>query len=159
MVEKTIFLTEEGRKKLESELEYLRTVRRPEVARRIHAAKEEGDITENAAYEDAKNEQAFLEGRIRTLEHILQNAVLIDEDSPTDAVNLGTRVTILEEGTEKEREPETYFIVGSAEVDPANGRISNESPLGQALMGHRVGDVVPVETPEGLLRFRILRIE
>ncbi|MGQ9627845.1 MAG: transcription elongation factor GreA [Anaerolineae bacterium] len=155
MTEKTIFLTEEGKKKLESELEYLRTVRRLEVAERIHAAKEGGDIMENAGYEDAKNEQAFLEGRIRTLEYILQNAVLIDESTSTDVVDLGSRVTVLEEGNEQ---PENYFIVGSAEVDPASGRISNESPLGRALLGHRVGDTVTVKTPGGSLRFQILHI-
>jgi len=151
---KKVFLTPEGRERLEKELEYLRTVRRREVAERIHIAKEGGDLMENAGYDEAKNEQAFLEGRILTLESILKHAVII-EKGPTDRVGLGSRVTVVEEGGE----PETYHIVGSAEADPANGRISNESPLGKALIGHRVGEEVEVQTPGGLLHFRILNIE
>ncbi len=156
MTEKPVFLTPEGRYKLEEELEYLRAVRRPEVAHRIHLAKEEGDITDNAEYEDAKNEQAFLEGRILTLENMLENAVLIERNESAEEVALGTYVTVQEKGGDK---PETYHIVGSAEVDPANGRISNESPLGKALLGHRVGDEVTAETPSGLLHFQIMSIE
>lgn len=156
MSEKTIFLTPEGRRKLEEELEYLRTVRRQEVAESIHLAKEEGDITENVAYDAAKNEQAFLEGRILLLEAMLENAVIIEGDGSTDKVSLGTRVTVVERGSDK---PETYYIVGSAEADPANGRISNESPLGRALMGHQVGEEVAVSTPSGVLHFQILSIE
>lgn len=156
MSEKTIFLTPEGRRKLEEELEYLRTVRRQEVAESIHSAKEEGDIMENAAYDAAKDEQAFLEGRILHLEAMLENAVIIEGNGSTDEVSLGARVTVVERGSD---EPETYHIVGSVEVDPADGRISNESPLGRALMGHRVGEEVAVSTPSGVLHFRILSIE
>lgn len=156
MTEKPIFLTPEGQRKLEEELEYLRTVRRPEVAHRIHLAKEEGDITENAEYEDAKNEQGFLEGRILTLENMLENAVSIERNESAEEVALGNYVTVQEKGGPQ---PETYHIVGSAEVDLANGRISNESPVGKALMGHRVGDEVTVETPSGLLHFQIMSIE
>jgi transcription elongation factor GreA len=156
MADKTVFLTPDGRHKLEEELEYLRTVRRQEVARRIHSAKEGGDIMENAEYDDAKNEQAFLEGRILTLETMLKNAVMIAEEGPTDRVRIGARVTV------RERDGnaiETYHIVGSAEVDPVAGRISNESPLGKALLGRRPGDEVEVQTPDGPLHFDILSIE
>jgi len=156
MTEQTTFLTPEGLKKLEEELGYLRTVRRQEVAQRLRAAlEEEQDILENAEYEDAKNEQAFVEGRILTLETILKNFVLIEEGGPTDRVGIGNRVTVVED----EEEPETYHIVGSTEADPKSGRISNESPLGRALMGHRVGDEVIVEAPDGILCFRIAAIE
>ncbi len=156
MTEQTTFLTPEGLKKLEEELEYLRTVRRQEVAQRLRAAlEEEQDVLENAEYEDAKNEQAFVEGRILTLEMILKNFVLIEEGGPTDRVSIGSRVTVVEE----EEEPETYHIVGSTEADPKSGRISNESPLGRALMGHRVGDEVIVDAPDGILCFRITAIE
>lgn len=156
MVEKPVFLTQEGRRKLEEELEYFVTVRRREVAERIHAAKEEGDIMENAEYDDAKNEQAFVEGRILTLEAMLKNAVIIEDDAPRDRVGLGTRVTVLERDGDG---PETYHIVGSAEVDPAAGRISNESPLGKALLGKRPGDEIEVQTPDGPLHFQIINIE
>ncbi|MFQ6015418.1 MAG: transcription elongation factor GreA [Anaerolineae bacterium] len=154
MNEKTTFLTPEGLKKLKDELEYLRTVRRQEVAERIHAAKEDGDVTDSAGYEDAKNEQAFIEGRILTLESLLQNVTIIEEGGPTDTVHLGTWVTV----AEGNKEPETFHIVGSAEADPSNGCISNESPVGKALLGHRVGDEVAVETPNGLIHFKILEI-
>jgi len=156
MAEQTTFLTREGLKRLEEELEYLRTVRRQEVAKRLHAAlEEEQDILENAEYEDAKNEQAFVEGRILTLETILKTAVIIDEDRPVDRVSIGSRVTIVEDGGE----PETYHIVGSAEADPASGRISYQSPLGKALLGRRVGDEVIVNAPDGVLSFKIVAIE
>jgi transcription elongation factor GreA len=156
MTEQTTFLTPEGLKKLEEELQYLRTVRRQEVAQRLRAAlEEEQDILENAEYEDAKNEQAFVEGRILTLEAILKSFVLIEEGGPTDRVSIGNRVTVIEE----EEEPETYHIVGSTEADPKSGRISNESPLGRALMGHRVGDEVIVDAPDGILCFRVVAIE
>jgi transcription elongation factor GreA len=156
MEEKSVFLTPEGRRKLQEELEYFTTVRRREVAQRIHSAKEEGDIIENAEYEDAKNEQAFVEGRILTLETMLKNAVIIEDEGPRDEIGLGTRVTVLERDGDS---PETYHIVGSAEVDPAAGRISNESPLGKALLGKKSGDEVEVLAPSGLLHFRIIRIE
>ena len=155
MAEEEIFLTLEGRCKLEEELEYLCTVRRAEVAKRIQSAKEEGDIMENAAYDYAKEEQAFVEGRIQALETTLRKAVLIKGGS-TDAVNMGTRVTVMERGGDT---LETYQIVGSVEADPMSGRISNESPMGKALLGHQVGDEVAVSTPGGVLRFQIVSIE
>ncbi len=155
MTEQTTFLTPEGLKKLEEELEYLRTVRRQEVAQRLRAVLEEQDILENAEYEDAKNEQAFVEGRILTLETILKSVVIIEEGGPADRVGIGSRVTVVEE----EGEPETYHIVGYAEADPKSGRISNQSPLGKALLGYRVGDEVIVNAPDGILCFRIIAIE
>ncbi|TEU11769.1 MAG: transcription elongation factor GreA [Anaerolineales bacterium] len=155
MAEEGIFLTLEGRGKLEEELEYLLTVRRAEVAERIQSAKEEGDITENAAYDYAKEEQAFVEGRIQALETTLRQAVII-EDGSTDDVGLGARVTVMERGGDA---PETYQIVGSVEADPTKGRISNESPIGKALLGHQVGDEVAVSTPGGISHFQVLSIE
>ena len=149
------FLTPEGRQKLEEELDHLKTVRRPEVARAIHEAKMDGDITENAGYEEAKRDQAFLEGRIMTIEGMLESAVIIESNEGSDAVALGSRVTVAEEGFD----PESYTIVGSAEADPGSGRISNESPLGKALMGHRVGDKVTFKTPGGLAEVEILSLE
>ncbi len=155
MAEPATFLTKEGLKKLEEELHHLQTVRRQEVADRLHAAIEEGDIDENAEYDDAKNEQAFVEGRIMTLENLLKNAVLIDESAKvSDEVTLGCKVTIIEGNGG----PEVYHLVGAAEADPAQGKISNESPLGKALMGRRLGDTVQVAAPAGLLTFRIASI-
>jgi len=156
MNDKPFYMTAEGRRKLEEELEYLIKVRRPELARLIHEAKAEGDVMENAGYDEAKNAQAFIEGRIMTLETMLRNAVLIDKDGPSERVSLGSRVTVVEVGRD---EPETYYLVGTAEADPANGRISNESPLGRALMNARVGDQVVVDTPGGRLTFQIVSIE
>ncbi len=155
MTKQTTFLTPEGHKKLEEELEYFRTVRRQEVAQRLRAVLEEQDILENAEYEDAKNEQAFVEGRILTLETILKNVAIIEEGGPTDRVGIGSRVTVAEE----DGEPETYHIVGSVEADPKRGRVSNQSPLGKALLGHRVGDEVIVNIPDGVLCFRITAIQ
>jgi transcription elongation factor GreA len=149
------FLTPEGRQKLEEELEFLKTVRRPEVAEAIHEAKMDGDVSENAGYEEAKRQQAFLEGRIMTIEAMLENAVLIESNGPSDTVILGSQVTIVEAGFE----PETYTIVGSAEANPGDGRISNESPMGNALIGHRAGDGVSFDTPGGRVEVEILRIE
>jgi len=156
MAEQPTFLTREGQQKLEEELHYLQTVRRQEVAERLHAAMEEGDIDENAEYDDAKNEQAFVEGRILTLEAMLKNAVLIDEQGKSnDEVVLGSKITVVE----GDNPPEVYHLVGAAEADPTRGKISNESPLGKALMGRRVGDTVQVNAPAGLLTFRISAIE
>ena len=156
MSEQPTFLTREGQKKLEEELHHLQTVRRNEVAERLHAAMEEGDIDENAEYDDAKNEQAFVEGRILKLENILKNAVIIDEKQVHhDEVTLGAIVTIVEGNNS----PEEYHVVGAAEADPTQGKISNESPLGKALMGRRVGDSVQVSAPAGLLTFRIAAIQ
>jgi transcription elongation factor GreA len=156
MAEKPVFLTREGLAKLEEELEYLETVKRSEVAGRIQSAKEEGDITENAEYDDAKHEQAFVEGRILTLRTMISNAVVIEDQGPSDTVRLGSRVTVQEDGSSQ---PEVYEVVGSAEADPLNGRISNESPIGRALMGQRVNNVVSYQAPVGEIRLRILKIE
>lgn len=150
------FLTREGLKKLEEELEYLRTVRRAQVAERLHNAQEDGELIENAEYEDAKNEQAFVEGRILTLEAMLSNAVIIQDEDHHGVVGLGSRVTIKESGGGK---PEVYQLVGAAEANPKEGRISNESPLGRALLGRRIGEEIKVNAPAGTLVFRIIAVE
>jgi transcription elongation factor GreA len=153
------FLTREGLKKLEEELNYLRTVRRAEVAERLHDAQEDGELIENAEYEDAKNEQAFVEGKILTLEALLSNAVIIkdkDKAAHGGVVAIGSRVTVKENGGGR---PEVYELVGAAEADPKQGRISNESPLGKALLGRKVGDEVKVNAPAGTLSFRVAAIE
>ena len=155
MAEKPIFLTPEGRAKLEAELQHLTTVRRSEVAERIHSAKEEGDIMENSAYDEAKNEQAFVEGRIMTIEQMLKNAVKIEATRATGSVGLGSVVTVLERGEDDE---DVFHIVGSAEADPTKGRISNESPVGKALLGKRAGDEVQVKIPDGVRYLKIKEI-
>ncbi|MBM3129222.1 MAG: transcription elongation factor GreA [Chloroflexi bacterium] len=155
MAEKPIFLTPEGRAKLEAELEQLKTVRRAEVAEQIHSAKEEGDIMENSAYDEAKNEQAFVEGRILTVEQMLKNAVMIDETRASDSVGIGSYVTVVERGG---NDDEMYQIVGSAEADPTRGRISNESPVGRALLGKRAGDEVQVKIPDGVRHLKVTEI-
>jgi transcription elongation factor GreA len=149
------FLTPQGYQKLEKELHHLRTIRRQEVARRLHQALEEGDILENAELEDARNEQAFVEGRILQLETMLRNVVIIEEAGPRETVGLGSRVTVVE----GDGPPETYHIVGSAEADPARGLISNESPLGRALMGQKMGGKAIVNAPAGVLVFEIVGIQ
>ena len=156
MVDKPVFLTQEGLKKLEVELEYLENEKRAQVAARIQSAKEEGDISENAEYDDAKHEQAFVEGRIMTLRGMIRSAVIIEDNGPSDQVRLGSRVVVQEDGLD---ESEDYLIVGSAEADPLNGRVSNESPIGRALMGQRVGAVVSYQAPAGQIRLTILSIE
>jgi transcription elongation factor GreA len=155
MTNQETFLTPEGYSKLEEELDHLKTVRRPEVAQAIHEAKMDGDVSENAGYEEAKRQQAFLEGRIMTVEAMLKNAVLIESNGPSDTVILGSQVTVVEEGFD----PETYTIVGSAEANPGDGRISNESPLGKALIGRKAGEKVAFETPGGQVEMELLRIE
>jgi transcription elongation factor GreA len=136
-------------------LEYLKTIRRAEVAERLHNAMAEGEVEENPEYEDAKNEQAFVEGRILELEAILANAVVIENKGPANEVRLGSRVTIVDLET---GDKEQYLIVGSAEADPLNGRISHESPVGRALLGHKVNDVVTVQAPQGVMKFKITHI-
>ncbi|AKX92980.1 transcription elongation factor GreA [Moorella thermoacetica] len=156
MAEKETLLTANGLKKLEEELEYLKTVKRQEVAERLKQAIEFGDISENSEYEDAKNEQAFIEGRILTLEKKLRNAkVIVASEVSDDVVSLGSRVTLkdLDEGEEIQ-----YEIVGSMEADPAENRISNESPVGKALLGHHTGETVTIQVPAGNLRYQILNI-
>jgi transcription elongation factor GreA len=149
------FLTQEGYEKLQQELKYLRIVKRPEVAEHIRIAKEDGDLSENAGYDAAKEEQAHVEGRIMTLEAILKNARIIENDGHSNMVRVGSTVIVREEGYEAE----TYRIVGSTEANPAQGRISNKSPLGQALLGRRVDDAVEVNTPGGIATFAILEIK
>jgi transcription elongation factor GreA len=155
MAERVHFLTPEGKDKLQKELDYLRNVRRPEIAESLRSAVDEGDLSENSGYEESKREQAFVEGRIRDLQAILSSAQILVESPRRDIVCLGCRVTISEDG----REPETYQIVGRTEADPTQGRISNESPLGKALLGRRSGDEVTVQSPDGALRFEVLTIE
>jgi len=155
MAQQETFLTPEGYKKLEQELHELKTVRRPEVAQAIHDAKMDGDVSENAGYEEAKRQQAFLEGRIMTIEAMLRNAIIIESNGPSDVVGIGSQVTVREDGFDAE----TYVIVGSAEANPGSGRISNQSPLGKALLGHRAGDTVSFATPGGTVQVQILTIE
>lgn len=156
MTLKPIPLTKEGFAKLGNELEELRTVQRPRVAHRILEAKELASPQNNPEYDDAKNEQAFIEGRILTLEHILQNALIIDEEEARHAnsVQLGSTVTVVNDKGEREQ----YTIVGSAEANPKERRISNESPVGQALLSKRVGDEIIVKAPAGTLRFTVINI-
>jgi transcription elongation factor GreA len=157
MSSKEVVLTQDGLKKLEEELSYLKSVKRREVASRIKTAISFGDLSDNSEYEDAKNEQAFIEGRIITLEKMLRNARLIDNDEDNkEVVGFGSRVFLkdLEGGEELE-----FTIVGSAESDPMNNKISNESPVGQSIFGSRVGSVVEVKTPAGIIKYKILDIK
>jgi transcription elongation factor GreA len=152
-----VYLTRAGMEKLREELDHLVNVKRPALAERLNQAIQQGDLSENADYQTAKEEQGFLEGRIRELEGMLLDAAIIDDEQrPKDQVGLGSRVTVVEEG---EDEPETFFVVGAVESDPANGRISNESPMGQALMERKIGERVTVEAPVGEMVFIIKAIE
>lgn len=155
MAHQAVYVTPEGLKKLEDELELLRTVKRAEVAQRLHEAMEDGELIENAEYEAAKNEQAFVEGRILEIEHMLAVAKVIEAGGPRDVVRIGSTVTV----QEPESQPETYTIVGAAEASPKDGLISNLSPLGQALLDHRVGDEVEVKAPAGVLKFRVISLK
>jgi len=151
------FLTKEGFQKLQDELEYLRTIKRQEVANRLHEAMEGGELIENAEYEAAKNEQAFVEGRIQELDALLASAKIIEENGSkkkSDGVQLGSKVTIKEGNFEAE----TFTVVGMAEANPREGKISNESPIGKAILGHKVGETVKVETPGGTYNVKILKI-
>ncbi|CAB1130005.1 transcription elongation factor resolving backtracking / stalling [Candidatus Hydrogenisulfobacillus filiaventi] len=157
MSERELLISPEGLKKLEDELEYLKTVKRREVAERIKTAREFGDISENSEYEDAKNEQAFVEGRIQSLEKMLRQARVVNEaEMDPGRVHIGSRVRVrdLEEDLEEE-----YTVVGATEADPGKNRISTESPMGQALLGRKVGDTVEVKAPVGTIRFEILAIQ
>ena len=157
MAEKEVFLTRESYDNLKNELEELKTVTRKEVSERIKVALGYGDLSENAEYDQAKNEQALVEDRILQIENILRMAKIVEEhEVTTDKVNISTDVTVLEEG---EDEPEVFSIVGSAESDPINNKISNESPLGAALLGRRRKDVVEVEAPDGVIRYKIISIK
>ena len=157
---KEILLTEEGFKKIEDELELLKTVRRKEVAERIKVAISFGDISENSEYDEAKNEQAQLEERILKLENILRVAVIIDESSiDTNLVTVGSVVKIeFKDALTGEVEEDEYTIVGSAEADPSESKISNESPIGKALLGKVVGDEIDVQVPDGISKIKILEI-
>ncbi len=155
MTDQPAFVTQEGYEKLKKELDYLRYTKRREVAARLHEALPEGPILENAELEDARNQQAFIEGRILALETMLSNAVIIESDGPHETAGLGSRVTV----TEGDGPPETYQIVGSAEANPAEGHISNASPLGQALLGKRVGDEAVIDAPDGALTFHVVAIQ
>ena len=153
MPRKEEYLTPEGLKRLQDEMRDLRDERRPEVAARINTATQSGGTVDNAEYDEAKSAQAFVEGRIRELENILANAVVAEHNA--DAVGIGSRVTVKEQGGKTQR----YVVVGSAEASPLQGKISNESPVGQALLGKAVGDEVEVATPARVVRLRITRIE
>ena len=153
MNNKPTYLSKEGLTKLRSELDEMISVKRPEVANRIHDAKEHGDLSENAEYEDAKNEQAFVEGKIQTLEALIKNATIIDENHSTEHVQIGSTVSV-----ESSDGAETFTIVGSAEAKPGEGRISNESPVGRALLGKRKGDKIVVRVPAGDFSYKIVSI-
>ena len=148
------YLTPEGEIKLRAELAELTGPRREELAKRLRSAIQMGDLSENADYHKAKEDQAFLEGRIQELEAILRMATIV-EKKQSDVVEVGALVTIQEE----DYDPETFYLVGATEADPRNGKISNESPFGKALLGHKVGDVVEAETPGGKVRLKLLKIE
>lgn len=152
-----VFLTREGMRKLEAELHHLKSVRRKEVADRIKEAREYGDIVENSEYDDAKNEQAFVEGRIKDLEKLLRNVQIIEEEGDTgnNEVKIGSTVELkdLESG-----EKFTYTLVGSAEADPSENKISNESPVGSAILGRKAGEKVEVEVPAGIIEYEIIDI-
>lgn len=156
MVQKKDYLTKEGLAKLEAELEHLHNVRRQDVANRIQKAKEIGGTADNAEYDEAKNEQAFVEGRILTLENIINNAAIIsDVQASHKIVGVGSRVTL----EDQKGALVHYFIVGSTEADPSQGRISNQSPVGKALLGRRAGERVEVKVPAGANRLKIIAIE
>lgn len=152
----TTFLTKEGFQKLQEELDHLRTAKRQEVAERLHEAMEGGELIENAEYEAAKNEQAFVEGRIQELEVILATARLIEDNgkSKEGLIQVGSTVTIEEDG-----EAATYTIVGAAEANPREGKISNESPIGKAILGHKAGETLQVEAPGGHFKVKIVKVK
>jgi transcription elongation factor GreA len=149
------YLTRNGYQKLQEELDFLRTTKRQKVAERLHEAMEGGELIEDAEYEAAKNEQAFVEGRIQELESLLANARIVEETGKMEVVQIAAKVTIQED----KNEPEMYTIVGPAEANPREGRISNESPLGRALMDHRAGDKVTENAPDGSFTIHILKVE
>lgn len=154
--QKPVYLTAEGLQSLKEELVELVTLRRPAMAKRLHAAIKQGDLSENADYITAKEEQGFMEGRILELKSSIRNAMLIDANGSADGyVRIGCHVTVVEDG---EEDAETYHVVGPTEADPRSGKISDESPLGMALLGHKAGDVVRVHAPAGMIRFRIVEV-
>lgn len=152
-----VYITKEGLDNIKEELDYLKGEKREEISRRLELAISHGDLTENADYDYAKQEQAFVEGRIKDLEDSLRRAKIIENDGRLDKVRVGHTVTVVEEGFDDE--PEKYHIVGVHEADPTNGRISNQSPIGRALLGAKVDQTVVAETPSGQIRFRIKAID
>jgi transcription elongation factor GreA len=155
-MEQEVYLTAEGEQKLKAELEDLKGRGRDELATRLRSAIQMGDLSENADYHKAKEDQGFLEGRIQELEYLLNKAIIIEDNmTPGDAVQVGSCVTV-QEGDYPE---ETFYLVGANEADPRNGRISNESPIGSALLGARVGDMVTAKTPGGEIKLKILKVE
>jgi transcription elongation factor GreA len=156
MNDDVVYVTPEGKASLEAELEHLITVKRPALAERLHFAIKQGDLSENADYQSAKEDQAFLEGRIQEIQRSLRKAVLIERPANTDGrIQLGSFVTVVEQGYD---DRETYHLVGPTEADPGNGKISHESPIGAALLGRRAGDVVAVEAPAGTIHFEIVEV-
>jgi transcription elongation factor GreA len=150
------YLTAEGAARLKAELAYLKSTARTEMAQRLRNAIQQGDLSENADYHKAKEDQSFMEGRIQELEYLLKNAIIVEEYTGVhEEVAVGARVTVQEEDFPEE----TYYLVGAKEADPRNGKISNESPIGSALMGKREGDVITAETPGGTVTLKILKIE
>lgn len=149
------YLTPEGEAKLQAELEELKGPRRDELAQRLRSAIQMGDLSENADYHKAKEDQGFLEGRIKEIEAILRNSVIIEKTSNTGVIAIGSHVTIQEEGFD----PETYHLVGPTEADPRKGKISHESPIGRALMNKKVGEFAETEAPGGKIKFKIIKIE
>ncbi|MBR1445343.1 MAG: transcription elongation factor GreA [Firmicutes bacterium] len=155
--EKKIVLTPDGLKKLEDELQELKVVRMGDVAAKIKEARGQGDLSENAEYDAAKEEQAEIASRIAVIEKMLRNVEIISEDElNTDIINIGNKVRLYDEEFEEEVE---YRLVGSAEADPFNGKISNESPIGIAIKGHKVGDIVEVNAPDGIIKYKVLEIQ
>jgi transcription elongation factor GreA len=151
-----VYLTPEGAEEFRQELDKLVNVRRPELALKLKEAVAQGDLKENADYKDAREQQSFVEGRIQYLENVLRSAKIINNNGPTDVVRLGSEVTIREEGQD---EDETYMIVGAAEANPREGKISHESPIGAALLGQKRGAKVVVNTPGGTTEFKIRKIQ
>lgn len=150
------YLTPEGLEAVQRELDDLINIQRPDIAQKLKEAVAQGDLKENADYHDAKERQGFIEGRIAELEATLRNAVIIEKTGSNDSVQIGNTVTIRELGT---KDDETYMIVGSAEANAAEGKISNESPIGRALLGKKKGDKIKVETPSGKIEFKVRKIE
>lgn len=149
------YLTPEGKAKVEAELNELLTVKKPDLAKRLRDAIQQGDLSENADYHVAKEDQAFLEGKILELQEILRRAVIIEEAGPSETVQMGSRVTVQEAG----EDPEVFLLVGAKEANPRQGKISNDSPIGRALLGRRAGDTARATTPAGEIAFKILKIE
>ncbi|GCF92370.1 transcription elongation factor GreA [Enterococcus florum] len=156
MVEKVYPMTLEGKEKLEQELEELKTVKRGEIIERIKIARSFGDLSENSEYESAKDEQAFVEGRISTLENMIRFAQIIENDNiNSDEISIGKTVTFIEQ---PDGDEEAYTIVGKAEADPFSGKISNDSPIAQAMIGKKVGDVISISTPGGDMQVKIVKV-